>query len=145
MGAFLPQKLYLFIAGALLFTYWPKLGSWPVPRMLSPLVWLGEISYPIYLVHYPLVALINVYLPIGVDPTTRAIVLLVISLPPVILASWLLHRAVEKPFIQLGKQLTQKPSKPVTKAVLMGRAKPELMLVALSVQRASEDVLPEIM
>jgi peptidoglycan/LPS O-acetylase OafA/YrhL len=144
MGAFLPQKFYLFVAGALLFTYWPKLGSWPVPRVLSPLVWLGEISYAIYLVHYPLVALINAYLPVGMEPATRAIVLLAISLPPVILASWLLHRAVEKPFIQLGKQLTRKQSKPVTKAVPMGRVKPGL-LVALSVQQASEDVLPEIM
>jgi peptidoglycan/LPS O-acetylase OafA/YrhL len=145
MGAFLPQKLYLFIAGALLFTYWPKLGSWPVPRVLTPLVWLGEISYPIYLVHYPLVALINAYLPIGTEPATRAIVLLVISLPPVILASWLLHRAVEKPFIQLGKRLTQKESKRGTEAAVMQRATTSLMLVALSVQRTSEDVLPEIM
>jgi peptidoglycan/LPS O-acetylase OafA/YrhL len=145
MGAFLPQKLYLFIAGALLFTYWPKLGSWSVPRVLTPLVWLGEISYPIYLVHYPLVALINAYLPIGTEPATRAIVLLVISLPPVILASWLLHRAVEKPFIQLGKRLTQKESKRGTEAAVMQRATTSLMLVALSVQRTSEDVLPEIM
>jgi peptidoglycan/LPS O-acetylase OafA/YrhL len=145
MGAFLPQKLYLFIAGALLFTYWPKLGSWPVPRVLSPLVWLGEISYPIYLVHYPLVGLINSYLPTGTEPVTRAIVLLIISLPPVILASWLLHRAVEKPLIQLGKRLTHKESKPATKPVVMARRKPELVLIALSVQRASEDILPEIM
>ena len=117
MGAFLPQKFYLFVAGALLFTYWPKLGSWPVPRVLGPLVWLGEISYPIYLVHYPLVALINAYLPVGTEPITRAIILLAISLPPVILASWLLHRTVEKPFIELGKRLTHKQSKPGSETV----------------------------
>lgn len=118
MGAFLPQKLYLFVGGALLFTYWPKFGSWPVSRMLSPFVWLGEISYPIYLVHYPLVALINAHLPVGSDPVTRAMILLIISLPPVILASWLLHVTIEKPFIQLGKQLTPQQRKPAMRPIM---------------------------
>lgn len=126
MGAFFPQKLYLFIGGALLFTYWPKLGSWPVPSVLLPLVWLGQVSYPIYLVHYPLVALINTFLPFSTDPISRAIILLIVSLPPVILASWLLHVAIEKPFIQLGKQVTPKKSKPATEALVIRPAKREL-------------------
>jgi peptidoglycan/LPS O-acetylase OafA/YrhL len=108
MGAFLPQKLYLFIGGALLFTYWPKFGNWSVPPSLTPLVWLGQISYPVYLVHYPLVALINAHLHVGAGPVARAFILLIISLPPVILASWLLHITIEKPFIRLGKQLSGK-------------------------------------
>ena len=47
--------------------------------------------------------------------------------------------------IQLGKRITHKESKPETKSVVMARRKPELVLVALSVQRASEDILPELM
>jgi peptidoglycan/LPS O-acetylase OafA/YrhL len=117
MGAFLPQKLYLFLGGALLFTYWPRFGSWSVPRSFAPLVWLGQISYPIYLVHYPLVALINAHLSSGTGPLTRAFVLLLISLPPVILASWLLHVTIEKPFIRLGKQLTGERNQPAARAV----------------------------
>jgi peptidoglycan/LPS O-acetylase OafA/YrhL len=125
MGAFLPQKLYLFIAGGLLFTFWPKLGSWPVPSVLLPLVWLGQISYPVYLVHYPLVALINKFLPISTGLISRAVILLIISLPPVILASWLLHVAVEKPFIQLGKQASPKKRKPATETLVIRPAKRE--------------------
>src|SRR5262249_2996557 len=80
----------------------------------APLIWLGQISYPIYLVHYPLVALINAHLPGGTGPVARAFILLLVSLPPVILASWLLHIAIEKPFIRFGKHHTGERIKPET-------------------------------
>jgi peptidoglycan/LPS O-acetylase OafA/YrhL len=54
MGAFLPQKLYLFILGILLFHYQPRLGNGVTPRFLRPVSWVGKESYVIYLAHYPI-------------------------------------------------------------------------------------------
>jgi peptidoglycan/LPS O-acetylase OafA/YrhL len=58
LGSFAPQKLYLFIIGMLLACYWPSLGRGKAPSVLRPLVYLGEKSYFVYLIHYPLLSLI---------------------------------------------------------------------------------------
>jgi peptidoglycan/LPS O-acetylase OafA/YrhL len=105
IGAFVLQKGYLFLAGALIYMHVPRLGSNPVPGWLNWAIWLGKISYPLYLVHWPLMALSNSVL--GGEPgLTRVYVLLIISLPPILLTSQILHLYIEKPAIKLGKQLT---------------------------------------
>jgi peptidoglycan/LPS O-acetylase OafA/YrhL len=54
LGSFLPQKLYLFTGGILLYRYAPRLGAGIAPGFLAPLKWIGQESYVIYLAHYPI-------------------------------------------------------------------------------------------
>jgi peptidoglycan/LPS O-acetylase OafA/YrhL len=106
MGAFLPQKFYLFLAGALLFTYapWQRLNV-PLPSAFRPAAWLGSISYSTYLVHYPLMALLNAILPPNDNGLARALILFLIATPLIILSSWFLCTYVEIPFIRLGRRI----------------------------------------
>ncbi len=87
--------------GLLLLT----VGSARADRLLSkpPLVWLGKVSYSLYLVHVPLlIAAIHLFygwLPL---PVTIAGVI-ALSL----LCAEAMHRAVEAPSIRLGRRLTR--------------------------------------
>jgi peptidoglycan/LPS O-acetylase OafA/YrhL len=101
VGAFLPQKLYLFVLGTLLWCYWPKLGSWG--RAPSSLVFLGKISYPLYLVHVPLQEALNPRLPGFGHHWIQAGLLFVLSFPLSIWAAYLLHRWIENPVLRAGK------------------------------------------
>ena len=75
------------------------LGWWPI-------VWLGEISYSLYLVHWPIVTINNMISWPGSSTTVRA-VLLLLCIP----LAWLLYRFIEQPFRyswanwSLGKQI----------------------------------------
>lgn len=62
-----------------------------------PLLFLGQVSYGLYLLHTPLIQLLEPRLP----PEWRAVVILACS----VLAGWLLHRWVEVPCIALGRRL----------------------------------------
>jgi peptidoglycan/LPS O-acetylase OafA/YrhL len=88
VGAFLPQKFYLFVIGGLLYTYWPDFGKGSSPK---PLVFLGQISYPLFLCHWPIVALVHRFLP------DNALVIFSIATPVSILVAWGLHVALERP------------------------------------------------
>jgi len=57
-GAALPMKLYLFLSGMLLYTYWPALGSGKAPFWCMPVIKLGNASYWIYLLNYPVLSLV---------------------------------------------------------------------------------------
>lgn len=78
-------------------------GSPASDRVLSapPLVWLGKVSYSLYLIHVPLLVA-AVHLTYGRVP-------LAVTIPAVIVASLLcaelMHRFVELPSIRLGRML----------------------------------------
>ncbi len=69
---------------------------------------LGKISYPIYLLHLPALVfarkLIQLHQPDS-GPVYQ-VTLLVVGLLITIGGAWVMHRAIEKPMIQLGKRIT---------------------------------------
>jgi peptidoglycan/LPS O-acetylase OafA/YrhL len=82
--------LGLFVAGAFLS------GGEYRSRVLeaAPVQWLGKISYSLYLVHFPLLALaVRFWGPWGG----------VAALPAIFAVAWLLWRLVERPSIQLSR------------------------------------------
>ncbi len=93
-------------------------------RMLSavPLVWLGKISYSLYLIHVPLlIAAVHVAygrLPLGV--------IIAAVIPASLLCAELMHRFVELPSIRLGRILSRMrgPGLPLTtvRAAWRGRS-----------------------
>lgn len=104
MGGFVLQKFYLFLAGALVYHYWSSVvPKWSAPKWL---LWLGEISYSTYLVHFPIVALLNVWLPASSNSLTRALLMFVCVAPLIVATSALLYYRIEKPGVALGKALT---------------------------------------
>jgi peptidoglycan/LPS O-acetylase OafA/YrhL len=69
--------------------------------LLSPLPWLGAISYSLYLVHVPVLLTLVHLAPPQMPTAVPAIVAPLVSIP----LAWLLHRAVERPSIGLGRRL----------------------------------------
>lgn len=72
---------------------------------------LGRISYPVYLVHWPVIILIlTVMLRLWPDMSQTAafVVLTAVGLPAILILAELLHRVVEKPAIQYGRKLDRK-------------------------------------
>jgi peptidoglycan/LPS O-acetylase OafA/YrhL len=106
MGAFFPQKFYLFMAGALIYSLFPSLGNFNLPPWTGWLSRLGRISYSTYLVHCPLLAALSKCLaPVGNGPL-RIMMLLALGIPIIVTFSALLYRYVEIPAIGFGKRLT---------------------------------------
>ena len=70
-----------------------------VNRILSsrPLVWIGLISYSLYLVHWPIVAVVK-YLTLGEPTAPEAAIMVVVSIG----LAWLSWRFVEQPFRQVS-------------------------------------------
>lgn len=64
------------------------------------LQWIGEISFPLYLIHYPILMRLNAT---EMGWTRKVIIVLVTSIP---LAA-ILHWGVEKPCITLSRKLTE--------------------------------------
>ncbi|MEE9314398.1 MAG: acyltransferase family protein [Rhizobiaceae bacterium] len=59
----------------------------------KPFVWIGEISYSLYLVHWPLVTILNIVWWPNPTVTTR-FGMMALSLP----LAWLLYKFIEQPF-----------------------------------------------
>jgi peptidoglycan/LPS O-acetylase OafA/YrhL len=81
--------------------------------LFRALQWLGKISFPLYLVHWPV--LIGVlYLMLRVSPglsSLHAVVILTAtSLPIMLIAAEIIHRTVEKPGMALGKRFERRPT-----------------------------------
>lgn len=73
-----------------------------VVRLFSsrPLVWLGVVSYSLYLIHDPLLALMRAGLARhDLQPLPAFAILVVIGVPLVLGASYVFHRCVERPFL----------------------------------------------
>jgi peptidoglycan/LPS O-acetylase OafA/YrhL len=70
---------------------------------------IGKISYPLYLVHWPVIILLMAglvrWLP-GISSWEALAVLLAAGLPLILLAAWLLHKWVEKPLMQYGRKFS---------------------------------------
>jgi peptidoglycan/LPS O-acetylase OafA/YrhL len=85
----------------------------PVSQFLSLnlLQNLGKISYPLYLIHWPLICILlfilNLLFP-GIHSDAAAMILLTIGLPLIITISFVLHKVIEKPGVQLGKRMISK-------------------------------------
>jgi len=61
--------------------------------------WIGRVSYPIFLVHVPIMQWIHG--PLGLE----GIASFAAALAGIVAASWALHRLVEEPGIRLGRRL----------------------------------------
>jgi peptidoglycan/LPS O-acetylase OafA/YrhL len=68
--------------------------------IFGPLIWIGEISYPLYLIHFPIL-LIARYSPLSVFDENREIVRWT-SLMLSFVAAFLLHRRIEYSYISNG-------------------------------------------
>ncbi len=74
---------------------------------LPPVLFLGRISYSLYLVHF-LVMLsgMAVLVPLALSPVAYAAGLLLYSVPASVAVAWAMYRLVEQPGIALGRSLS---------------------------------------
>ena len=81
------------VAGSVLLLSAP--AAWGCRRVLAsrPLVWIGLISYPLYLWHWPLLVFFGIVKPEPLTPNERELILLASAL-----LAWLTYRLVEMPF-----------------------------------------------
>jgi peptidoglycan/LPS O-acetylase OafA/YrhL len=96
---------FVWGAGAIILIFL-TVGSVRADRLLCmpPLLWLGRISYSLYLIHVPLL-IASVHITDGILPTW----ITVLGVIPLSLAcGGLMHRLVEEPSIRLGRHLTRK-------------------------------------
>jgi peptidoglycan/LPS O-acetylase OafA/YrhL len=111
-GDWLPLAIWLLLLALLLAVA----GGAPGPaaraavRALewTPLARLGAVSYATYLVHWPVLSVCQALFRRALgDPAPAVLFVLhvALSLPLVALASFALHRAVERPGIALGRRL----------------------------------------
>lgn len=74
-------------------------------RWLAPLRWIGDISYPLYLLHVPLGWMLLAGLAaVGFGMNGAGLVGIAI----VILLSWIVHKLIELPTQRLGKRLAKR-------------------------------------
>jgi len=85
--------------------------------LLHPaLQWLGNMSFPLYLIHWPvIVVVLTVALRIAPDLTSlQALILLfTLGIPLILVSSRLLHVYLELPMMAVGKKITQPAAKQV--------------------------------
>ncbi|MDB6139371.1 MAG: hypothetical protein JWO94_2443 [Verrucomicrobiaceae bacterium] len=96
-----------------------RLVRWTLDNRVAR--WLGDISYSLYLLHWPLIIMLLVVLHHWRPDVTKAEALrfmLAVGIPMILLLSWGLHQAVEKPFMRLGRRLVSPRKEPETLTVL---------------------------
>ncbi|MBB2487716.1 acyltransferase [Mitsuaria sp. WAJ17] len=91
-----PLALCVCLATALLVQH--PAGPEAAPRGLRPLVWLGDRSYSLYLVHWPLMAAVhNAWVGTGKESPPELTAWRLAALGAALPLAWLLHRFVELP------------------------------------------------
>lgn len=85
-----------------------------IPR-LTPLVFLGNISYSIYISHYVVMGIIDMNNPLGFAQASEASKFALVLFACVV-AGTFVHFIVEKPFIKIGKLVTEQGSRPAVSA-----------------------------
>ncbi len=87
---------------AFLVVWLAKNGASRTTRMLGsrPMVRLGHMSYSIYLIHSPLLALGNLLLlPLGLSAPLHLTLMYALVLPSALLTAWMFHLTVERRFM----------------------------------------------
>jgi peptidoglycan/LPS O-acetylase OafA/YrhL len=91
-----------------------SLLKWILSKLLGNRVmgFLADTSYAVYLVHGFFISLAGGWMYshpqfMQLDPRTRVLALIAVTLAGTFPIAWLLHRFVEKPGIQLGRSITQ--------------------------------------
>jgi peptidoglycan/LPS O-acetylase OafA/YrhL len=89
------------------------------PLRVRPMVWLGEISYAFYLVHFLVIhcghlafgraTLMGMPVPTHLFETPKAIALIAVLLVVSVLLSWLLYSAVERPVMRRWSRPRTRP------------------------------------
>ncbi len=73
--------------------------------------WLGSLSYPIYLIHYQVGLLVIIgFSMLGIDYKRPEINFMLVSIPFIILLSWIISITVEQPIERLRTQVKKKPN-----------------------------------
>jgi peptidoglycan/LPS O-acetylase OafA/YrhL len=78
-----------------------------VKKPIKPLIFLGTISYSLYLIHTPFGTdgIIN-FLQNYIDTEIGKMVLLLLCLPITLFAAWVFYRIIEKPSMKLSKTVS---------------------------------------
>lgn len=90
--------------------FFPKVGNLLGGLLrVRPAQWLGALSYPLYLLHWPfivaIISFLNWWDP-GMGQRGVLLILLAIGMPMLLLGAWAVHIWIEKPFMRLGKRLS---------------------------------------
>lgn len=91
----------------------------PVGRLMNarPVVWVGKLSYPFYLIHY--IVILEIFKHMGVLTTRDRVVCALIAAPLALALSWLLQRLLMDPATRFRQRLLDKhatSTKPATVA-----------------------------
>lgn len=72
--------------------------------------WLGDFSYPIYLIHYQIGIIVIVLISFfGMELKRPDLTLMFISVPVIILFSWLITVSIERPIEMIRSKIKNKP------------------------------------
>lgn len=134
IGSLALPHLYLwnvgiaFFAAGLIGNLWLAQGEWLVSRALSvrPLAAAGRLTYAVYLTH---VLTMNVVVLIltKLNITMPWMAVFVLSYAASITVAYVLHRAVEKPMIEIGREIAKRSANRVTA--------PDVSMIALHSKR----------
>jgi peptidoglycan/LPS O-acetylase OafA/YrhL len=106
MGELLPMNLFWFVIGICahyLVDEYVLSDLSHKARRLDLLVWSGNLSYSLYLVHWPVITALLPLVPHSWPLPARILVLAALSVPASLLSSYLLYTYVELPGIKLGR------------------------------------------